>query len=192
MKACPPHEFSVKRFRAGDEAAFDFLFRQLYAALCYFAEGIVHDAFIAEELTQNAFIKLWNKRKGFTSLIKIRAFLYIVIKNEAFNHLKKEKNRLKTTEQLTLHAPLSENDITDHLIYTEIKLILNQAIADLPDRCKKVIELSYLYEKSSKEIAEAMGVSISTVDNQRARGIQLLKKSLAKVGLLHLLFFLFK
>lgn len=190
MKACLNYAFSIKCFRAGDESAFDFLFRQLYAPLCCFAEGIVHDEFIAEELTQTAFIKLWNKRNGFTSLLKIKAFLYIVIKNEAFNYLKKEKKRLRTSEQLSLHAPLSENDITDRIIYTEIKLILNQAIADLPNRCKKVIELSYLHEKSSKEIAEEMGVSVSTVDNQRARGIQLLKKSLAKGGLLYLLSFL--
>jgi len=190
MKAYPHSAFSIECFRAGDAGAFDFLFRQLYAALCCFAEQIVHDEFIAEELTQNAFIKLWNKRSGFTSLIKIRAFLYIAIKNEAFNHLKKEKNKLKTTDHLRANAPLSENDISDQIIYTELILILNKAISTLPERCKKVIELSYLHEKSSKEIAETMGVSISTVDNQRARGIQLLKKSLAKGGLLYLLPFL--
>ncbi|MDX3916119.1 MULTISPECIES: RNA polymerase sigma-70 factor [Olivibacter] len=187
MKARPTDEFSVDRFRKGDESAFDYLFRQLYGPLCTFAEGIVGDEYIAEELAQAAFIKLWKKRSGFASLLKIKAFLYIVIKNDAFNHLKKEKSRLKIEQQLSQKLPFSEQDITDRIIYTEMMLILDRAISDLPERCKKVIELSYHDEKSSKEIAEAMGVSVSTVDNQRARGIQLLKKSLAKVGLLSFL-----
>lgn len=187
MKARPTDEFSVDRFRKGDESAFDYLFRQLYGPLCSFAEGIIADEYIAEELAQAAFIKLWKKRSGFASLLQIKAFLYIVIKNDAFNHLKKEKSRLKIEQELSHKLPFSEQDISDRIIYTEMMLLLNRAISALPERCKKVIEWSYHDEKSSKEIAEAMGVSVSTVDNQRARGIQLLKKSFAKVGLLSFL-----
>lgn len=187
MKTRSVNDFSVNSFCKGDKSAFDYLFTQLYAPLCSFAEGIVCDEYIAEELVQTAFIKLWKKRNAFASLLKIKAFLYLVIKNDAFNHLKKEKNRRKIEQELSQKLSFSDQDISDRIIYTELTFILDRAISDLPERCRKVIELSYHDEKSSKEIAEVMGVSVSTVDNQRARGIQLLKKSLAKVGLLSFL-----
>lgn len=184
MKANPTCELSIEKFREGDESTFNDLFRSLYGPLCGFAEGIVKDELIAEELTQSAFIKLWKRHHNFDSLLRIKAFLYIAIKNEAFNHLKKEKNRLKLEQHFLVNSVSSEQNVMDQIIFTEVIFVLNRAIEALPHRCKMVIRRTYLEEKSSKEVAEEMGISISSVDNQRARGIKLLKRTLARVVLL--------
>lgn len=177
-------EFMIEDFRNGKESSFDLLFRKLYAPLCFFVDRILSDEFAAEEIVQSAFLKLWEKRAQFDSLLKVKAFLYIASKNAALNWLKKEKNQSKAFQQLFISTQQQEEGIIERIIYTEVLQVLEKAIDDLPEKCRDVIRLSYLNEKSSKEIAVLTGVAISTVDNQRARGIKLLKKSLAKAGLL--------
>jgi len=182
--------FSIEDFQNGKESAFDFLFKDLYAPLCFFAHKMIHSEMESEELVQSAFVTLWEKHTQFDSLLKIKAFLYIAVKNAALNWIKKKNNQSKAFQYL-LESDLHEEVIVEKIIYAEVLYALEDAIDNLPEKCRNVIRLSYIDEKSSKEIADLTGVSVSTVDNQRARGVKLLKKSLAKVGLFSFSLFIF-
>ena len=92
---------SVERLKAGDEMAFRHLFDDYYQALCLFAVDYLGDDAEAADVVQECFIKYWAHRTEFDHLMKIRAFLYTVVRNNCLNILRNDRRRqkyLKETE----------------------------------------------------------------------------------------------
>lgn len=148
------------------EYSYNWYFEQLYAGLCFFAEGFVKNKDIGEDLVQDAFVKLWEKFNDFHSPDAVKAFLYRSIRNAAINYLKHievEQKHLNTnlqelrSEQFFLHQVIEKE--THRLIYS--------AIDELPERCREILLLSINGNKN-QEIAEKLNISPNTVKTQKA------------------------
>lgn len=171
--------FSIEALQAGDERAFTALFHYFYAALCYFSEKITGNRPAAEEIVGDIFMKVWQRHTAFEQLSSIKAFLYISVRNSSLNFLDKESNQRKQEQSFAdLSEPLEES-VLNEIIRTEVLNEIYQAIGDLPEECSRVFKLLYRENKKPKEIAMQLGISVSTVNSQKQRGLMLLKRKLS-------------
>lgn len=161
------------------QLVFDKIFIQFYASLCLFAKSIIHDDDQAEDIVQDVMFKFWNKKADFLSLESIKSFLYISVKNSCFNILDKEKVKAKH-ENFIRHSNLfDEDNALKHIIKSETIRQIAEVLETLPPQCKKIIKMSFQDELKPKEIALELGITISSVNNQKMRGLSLLKERLS-------------
>ncbi|PUZ30428.1 RNA polymerase sigma-70 factor, ECF subfamily [Chitinophaga costaii] len=184
-------EILLQRFAAGDPTAFQFIFRQHYQALCYFANSIVANDQEAEDLVQESFSKLWDKRNGFGSASSIKAFLFISTKNASLNFIKsRERHSLKEKEFSYLHPEEESLDINRFdpvLTETEIMQQLYAEIERLPNQCRRIFKMSYLEGRKNEDIANTLHLSYNTVRAQKLRALKLIRSGLLKKNILPLL-----
>lgn len=168
----------LEAMRNGDQAAFDSLFRAYYAPLCYYAASLNDgDRDEAEDLVQQAFIKLWEQRETLQITFSVKAYLYRTVHNASLNRLRATKVRDKykqyNAQQLEMNyhpAPEPEPALRDRL---------QKALADLPTQCRQVFELSRFEELKYREIAEHLNISVKTVETHMGKALKILKSHLA-------------
>jgi RNA polymerase sigma-70 factor (family 1) len=155
--------------------AFAFFFDKHYNALCYFAERLVRDQLVAEDVVEETFMKLWDKRTDFDNEHGIKAFLYITTRNACINVIKQsQRDQLSQAEMLYL-AEKKEGFVLNEIIRSEVLTVIGEELNKLPIQCRTVLKMSYVKGLKNHEIADKLDISIHTVRNQKARGIQLLR-----------------
>lgn len=163
-----------------DEQTYDLLFKKLYKPLCFFALKIIYDKDKAEDIVQDCLLKLWLKKDDFVKFEKVQSYLYLSVKNACIDNLEHQKVVLKHEVYLQ-HQPYHEEyNALDLIVHAEILRKVANAIDTLPIKCKRVIQLTYNEGKSPKDIADELGVTVSTVTNQKLRGIAILKQRLCE------------
>lgn len=148
--------------------------------LIFFAKGIIDDSAEADDLVQDAFVKLWNKRTDFGDLNSIKAFLYISIKNVSRNLYKHSKVADKYLS--FLGDAIDHDPITLKIIEAEVLEEIARAIKELPEGCRNVINLSYFEGMSNQEVADQLQISINTVKTQKMRGLRSLRNLLKEMA----------
>lgn len=155
--------------------AFAFFFDRHYNPLCYFAERLVRDQQVAEDIVEESFMKLWDKRSDFESEHGIKAFLYITTRNACINMIKQsQRDTLSQAEMLYL-AEKKEGFVLNEMIRAEVLRVIGQELNRLPVQCRTILKMSYEKGLKNHEIANKLAISIHTVRNQKARGLQLLR-----------------
>jgi RNA polymerase sigma-70 factor (ECF subfamily) len=155
---------------------FNKLFHELYSPLCLFAERILGDTFLAGEIIDNVFLRLWARQADFDNPFSIKAFLYICTKNACFNQLEKEKTLEKKKSRYQYIQTPTEDFVLNEIIRTEVLCEILAAMEKLPTECRKVMNLGFVEGLSNKEIAEKLNLSINTVKTQKQRGLAVLRK----------------
>lgn len=177
--------------RSGDEAAFALVFNHFYPALCYFSQKITGDRQAAEEITEDTFMKVWQRHTDFENLSAVKAFLYISARNSCLNFLDHRRYKTKQEQDLANLSEPVEESVLNEIIRAEVLNEIHQAINDLPAECSRIFKLLYRENKKPREIAEQLNISVSTVNSQKQRGLLLLKKKLSGRGFELLLSLLF-
>ncbi len=170
----------VIAIQQGNKQVFENLFRQYYAPLVGYANKILSDKMDAEEVVQKLFCKLWENRNNFSISISVKSYLYKSVHNHCLNFIKHEK-----VKQLHVHTVLSkeveiEKDASHLIIMNDLNKKILAAIDKLPEQCKLTFQLSRNENLKYAEIAETMGVSIKTVENQMGKALKHLRTSLAE------------
>jgi len=165
-------------FREGSGDAFDQLFRRFYAPLCLFADNILKDKHAAEDVVQDMLLKVWQRQADFVQFTSLRSFLYTGVKNACFNQLDKVKVKARH-EEFTINNPEREADLLNLIVRAEVIRQLYAVMDTLPEQCRKIIRLTFEEGMKPKEIADELGVTVSTVNNQKMRGLKLLKDRLS-------------
>lgn len=172
----------LERLLKGDTYAFDYIFNKFYGALCLFATRLTSDKFTAEEIVQDIFCKLWSKHSDFHSLNAIKAFLYISTRNASMNALKKQSRKMKHDQAFAFFREGTEEPFINEIIYIEALREISTEINALPDQCGKIIKMIFEDGLQPKEIADKLDIAISTVYNQKMRGLSILRKRLSDKG----------
>lgn len=170
----------IVHFQGGEEKAFRHIFEMFNNRLVFFAKGIIDDSAAADDLVQDAFVKLWNKRADFKDLNSIKAFLYISIRNVSRNLYKHSKVEEKYLS--FLGDAIDQDPITLKIIEAEVLEEVLRAIKELPEGCRNVINLSYFEGLSNQEVADQLQVSINTVKTQKMRGLRSLRNLLQEMA----------
>jgi RNA polymerase sigma-70 factor (family 1) len=175
------------RISQGDKPAFRQLFDLYYSPLCHFANAILLDMEEAEDLTQELFSRLWEKKKTLATVENIKPFLYTAARNACLNHLKKSK---RTTARQQEMLYLAENDDTfleSRIIKEELLLLIMQEIEALSPKYRDLVRMIFIEGLSYPEIADRLSIPLATLRKQKERAIQQLQTALLKRNLLTLI-----
>ena len=152
------------------------VFKEYYGSLCYFASKYLQDEEVIEDIVQDIFITLLEKKTQFQSETHLKNFLYLSVRNGCLNYTRNLRSRDKYIASLASEE--LEESFEENIILTEIHRELSIAVSKLPEECRKVFELCYFQGLDNESAAKELGVSINTVKAQKARGKKILKESL--------------
>lgn len=165
------------RVRAGDERAFEMLFRAFAPGLCAFVHGYVASRAVAEEVVQDLFLALWQHREGFAVHERVSAYLYTAARNRALNHLRRERLADRWHADASGNAPAADPGAPGEGELLGL-LELQDAIEHLPARCRLIFVLNRQHEMTYGEIASSLGLSVKTVETQMGRALKSLRARL--------------
>lgn len=170
----------VLRIKQNEEYAFEMLFKLFYKQLFQYALVFVKHAHIAEEILQDAFLKIWEIRQSIDENQSIKAFLYKCVHNSSINYL----NKLKTTNRLSqeylnelnhrqeFFQESHEDNYFELLAKEELEDKIRQVIQDLPPQCREIFVMCRMYSLTYNQIAEKLNISVNTVKTQLSRAMQ--------------------
>ena len=164
-------------FRLGDPQTFTSVFHLFYKRLLCFAGGML-PAREAEDAVQEAFVKLWERRKNFEALQAVKAFLFLSVKNSCLNTIKHQE--VVHRHGKLLHVAEEEQSVLSRMIEAETIHEMLNALGSLPPGCRNILHQGYFEGLSNQEVADKLYVSINTVKTQKVRGLRLLRSSLFK------------
>lgn len=157
---------------------FEQVFKEHFKNLHAYACSILKDEDEAEEMVQNVFYKLWEKKEKIGELQSVPAYLYRSVYNECMNYVKHEKVKM-TYEAHAVHHGSIAGQATDTATAKELEHRIAEALADLPEQCRTIFQLSRFEELKYREIADKMGLSVKTVENQMGKALKILRTKLA-------------
>lgn len=178
---------------------FDVLYREYYKKAYYFTKSYVHDALVAEDITSESLIRLWEQLRK----VEIHCpdvFLLTILKNKSLDYLKHESvkentfEELRNTyrEELTMRISMLEACDPEEIFSTEIQQILQQTLAQFPERTRRIFEMSRFGNQSNKEIAEALGYTVKNVEYHISKVLKVLRINLKDYLPLFYFFFFVK
>lgn len=164
-----------QQIRKGDETAFNHLFDEYYASLCFFAAKYLNDLDLSRSLVQQVFIDLWVKRKKIEIDISFKSYLYRSVKNRCIDYLRKEKKVSCITENIDGLYQISFTDLVEE---AELKDLINRLINQLPPKCRKIFLLCRFEGLKYGEIAQELRISVKTVEMQMGIAMKKLREKL--------------
>lgn len=161
--------------KKGDKSVFEEVYREYYIPLCFYSLKYVEKIEDAEEIVQNLFLKLWEKRKELEINSSLKAYLYRAIQNYALNYLSKKK----TINKYVLHQEWQSYDNSENglqkLEAEELSIILKHALLKLPEKRRRIFELSRFDGLKYGKIALRLAISVKTVETQMTKALKYLR-----------------
>lgn len=170
--------YLLGRLRKDDEKAFEYVFHRYYKRLCLFATHFAYDSKEAEDIVEEAFVKIWKSKKNYESIDHLRASLYQAVRQIGINHQTSHTRRRNRVDTYLSEKEHSEDTLLHQIVHTEVMSALHAAIHELPPRARQIIIGTYLEGKSNQEVADELGLSIQTVKNQKIRALSILRTKL--------------
>ena len=171
-------KFVCENIRNGDKNAFEFVFKTYYKHLCAYANQIVSNIIISEEIVQEMFFQLWVKRDSLQIETSLKSYLFRAIHNSCLNYIKHNKVKQAYSQQI-LHD--NKDPLGSHYNLDDSKELLGligKAVNKLPPERKKIFLMIRYEDRKYKEVSEILGISVKTVENQMGKAMQFLREAL--------------
>jgi RNA polymerase sigma-70 factor (ECF subfamily) len=181
------NEQLIPMLLSGDEHTFESVYKHFLRPLHVYAIAILQDEEEARGMVQNVFLKLWERKTRLNFNGSLQAYLYGAVYHECLNNLRHQKVKFKHQQYLIHTMESQESTGTD---LKELKNKLQQALNELPEKCRTIFQMSRFEELKYQEIANRLNISIKTVENQMGKALKTLRIKL--VDYLPLLLWLFK
>jgi RNA polymerase sigma-70 factor (ECF subfamily) len=166
-----------EKIKNSDIQAFEFMFHQYYGYLCLYAAKILNDSDTAEEIVQDFFVRLWEKREQLSIETSVKNYFFRSIKNLCINSIQHDKVKAKHAQKIISEI---KNSIVfdDHYIEPDLAKKIEESIQLLPEKRREIFLLSREEGLKYREIAEKLNVSIKTVETQMSLAIKTLRDNL--------------
>lgn len=176
LRSTPPSE---PHEATGDVDAFEALFHAHYGALCEYVRHIVGSHDLAEELAQDAFVRLWERHTRAPATLAV-PYLYTAARNRALSYLRHERVARDAAKELVRDAAESRNETASgEVLANDLAVAAERAIAELPERCRLIFLMSRREGLTYAEIARALDIAVSTVETQISRALKQLRTRLS-------------
>jgi RNA polymerase sigma-70 factor (ECF subfamily) len=165
---------------------FEEIYLTYFPRMLRFAREYVETLEDAENITQDVFLTLWEKRDNLKIQISLSAYLFALIKNRCIDHLRRKTNREEGNRKIQEHFILElkmklhslealeqSPDANEH-----IENRITNAIDTLPEKCRKIFILNKIEGKKYSEIAGELNISVNTVENQMSIALRKLREKL--------------
>lgn len=164
------------RIKLGDQQAFELLFHKYYVRLCAFSNKYLNDREEAQEIVQEVFVKIWEGREMIDPEDNLKAYLFKIAQNLSLNKLKRKKVESRYIEIFKLvYIENQEVSIHESLFIKELEELIAKSIKKLPEQCRIVFELSRIDGLKYREIADALHISVKTVEAQMSKALRSLR-----------------
>lgn len=166
--------------RKGKEADFKLLYMHLYDSFFRTAFYYTKKDEWAQEIVQDVFMALWNRKEGLWAIGKFESYCFILLKNASLNYIQKNKNSRLDLENIeSLPEQVSNNTTPEkHMLDEELLYAYIKALNQLPEKCKEIYILVKEQEMSYKEVSEQLGISTKTVDAQLQKAGKIMKEKM--------------
>jgi len=161
---------------------FDRYFERLY----HYAYTIVKENGEAKDIVQAAFIKLWERRNEVNMNTSTKTYLYTSVYNLSLNTIRNRKTREEHHQQMIPPGFTSWLNTTEQ---KEMRIRINRAIEDLPERCRQVFYKSRFEGKKYAEIAAELDISVKTVEGQMGKALKILRETLSDLATIWIIYF---
>jgi RNA polymerase sigma-70 factor (family 1) len=172
--------------QSGNENGLHYFFDLYYNPLVLYATALIKNQDQAQDIVSESFFKLWSKKQNITEWKMLKHWLYRIVYNACIDSVRKEASRKKSIPHLLAQTSAVEKTALENIIQTETFHRLYSLLAQLPPRSRQIFHLFYLQNKSIKEIADTLNISVNTVKTQKLRAIQFLKQHSTGLTLLFL------
>jgi len=173
---------SIKELKDGDEFYFRQVFDQYHQKLYFFILYKTKSEYIAEEVAQMAFTKLWQCRQTLREEYTISTQLFRIATTILIDFLRKYNNKDAVTARLdTLNIEKGVDSTNEKMRGAELQKRITEAVNDLPPVRKQVFEMSREQGMSYREIAAALSVSSKTVEAHIYKALKQIKKRISMV-----------
>jgi RNA polymerase sigma-70 factor (family 1) len=151
------------------------IFFKYYEPLCRYAFTLVKEQHSCEDIVQETFLRVWEKKQNLIGSQELTWYLYTAIRNNCLSFLEKR--------QKTVLGEVSSHEITEtpyerpaaNTKETDFDTLLKNALANLPPKCREVFVLSRVSGLTYKQISDSLGISIKTVENQMGKALKILR-----------------
>jgi RNA polymerase sigma-70 factor (ECF subfamily) len=154
-----------------DRELFESLFRTHYQELCLFANRFVKDYEVSREIVQDCYIRLWEKRESIDPSKPVKSYLSTSVRNTCLNWLR--DHRKFNANLLDIEGLVQDSGTyqADRLVEGEIREGIQNAIQELPERCREVFVLNRYENLKYQEIADRLHISLKTVETQMSKAL---------------------
>lgn len=166
-------------------SSYEDLFKRTYPKLFFYVKGIVGNDADAEDAVEEVFADLWRRRDDVEWCDKLEAYLYRAVLSRAINILHKANH---SEEQLSLLIAINDRRMAylesewgnpQHDVeMADIRQAIEEAVMELPERCRQVFQMSYIDGLGHQEIAGKLGISVRTVEVHIYNALRMLRKKL--------------
>lgn len=177
----------ISALKSDKEEALRDIFHLHFNKLHSFATGFILDREIAREIVHDAMLRFWQHRHRLNDETNIRAYLLKIVRNLCLNYLKKVKDDplfVRPDEDIKRELDLNYEVLTevnwDSILVQEFEEVLQQVISTLPEKCKKVFELSRFGNLSNPEISKKLDISVKTVEGHITEALKTIRHKMSK------------
>lgn len=126
----------------------------------------------SEEVVQEVFYKIWEKRSIINVKISIKSYLFISVRNKCLQQINHNKVVRTYQKYIELQDDTKTNNPYDNVIYEETIDLFNEALNTLPNRCIEIFKMSRFEGLKYKDIAKELAVSIKTVESNISKALK--------------------
>lgn len=164
-------------------------FHRYYTVLCQYAFTILKDADLCEDIVQDVFLRIWDRKKELIGQKELRFYLFTAVRNNCLTALEKERKN-KIVPLGDYDAPVeSSAPLPETPTQRTFEELLSGALDQLPPKCREIFVLSRISKLTYQQIGDTLGISIKTVENQMGKALRVLRTFVKENSVLLLFFF---
>ncbi len=176
---------SYRRFLDGDDEGIVEIIKEYKDGLMLFINRYVDNIHIAEELTEDVFVRLVTKKPHFVAKYSFKTWLYTIGKNTAFNYLKRQKRHLDIADETMEQVMSDEKLVEEAYIREEQKRLLLQTLSRLNSDYSQALYLKYFEDMDNEQIGKILGKQKRQIENLLYQAKQKLRQELEKEGFVY-------
>ena len=163
----------------GEHVALDLLYSRYWQRLFMAAYNVLKNKSACEDIVQEAFVQIWQRRQQLNIQTSLEAYLFSMIRYSVFRYIKKEQAHSQVFENLheRVHSITPEDIIVEKNIRSQVAVVVNS----LPQKCREVYILSREEHLTHHEIANRLNISTKTVENQITLALKKIRFSIARM-----------
>lgn len=177
------------QLRNGEAAALDMIFKKYWQPLFISAFNFLRDKESCEDIIQDIFIKIWDRRHEIEIKTSLKAYLFAAMRYGVYRQVKVGNARVDIFE--CLDEVFKDSSPYEGLVHKELLAKVDLAIEGLPDKCREVYRLSREEHLSHKEISEKLNISPKTVETHITKALKHLRISIKEIVTLQIIYFFF-
>jgi RNA polymerase sigma-70 factor (ECF subfamily) len=188
-----PEQELLSRIICGDMIGYETMFLRYYPTFFAFVRGMTKESALAEDITQNVFMKVWLNREKLDSTKSLKNYLFVLAKHEVYNHFRSKMRYsvplgdvLASIEHGVMVGTRHGNETEDRIALTDTAAIIESIVDKMPPRRQRVFRMSRGENMPSSEIASELNLSVRTVEKHLELAVRELRTYLNIISMLAL------